>query len=189
MTMPKGWKIPERIETVLDPPSKEVTQMPLSTLLSRPMLTPSYLKVHNYPIKKIEIFESETGVHRHPKNIHYIAIHPIEANYTLVLGGYGEGLPLPFQNIFDVKFVPTNSIEFNFVGTGTIGNNNIKYIGRIKTDERYANQVYEHIEGLKALENSVSYWRRKLLTFQAFEGSKKTVEIYSQTPFLAEGNR
>ena len=69
MTMPKGWNVPERIQTVLHPPSKEVTQMPLSTSLSRPMLAPSYLKVYDYPIKKIEIFEAETGEHRHPKNI------------------------------------------------------------------------------------------------------------------------
>ena len=82
---------------------KVATTMPTSTSLSGPMLTPSYLKVYNYPIKKIEIFEGETGVHRHPKNIHYITIHPIEANYTLVLSGYGEGLPLPFQNLFDIK--------------------------------------------------------------------------------------
>lgn len=79
--MPKGWKIPEGTETILQDPPGLVTQMPLPTSLSRPMLTPSYLKVYNYPIKKIEIFEAESGEHLHPKNIQYITIHPIEANY------------------------------------------------------------------------------------------------------------
>jgi hypothetical protein len=88
MAMPKGWKMPEQVRTVWRDTPKVVITMPTSTSLSRPMLTPSYLKVYNYPIKKIEIYEDKTGVHRHPKNIHYIAIHPIEANYTLVLGGY-----------------------------------------------------------------------------------------------------
>jgi hypothetical protein len=153
------------------------------------MLTPSYLKVYDYPIKKIEIFEAETGEHRHPKNIHYIAVHPIEANYTLVLGGYDEGLPLPLKNVYDIKAISTNGIEFNFVGTGTIGTNNMKYVARIKTDEKYANQVFELIKNLKELENSSSYWERESLTFQTSSGLEKTVEIYSQTPFLAEGEQ
>lgn len=108
---------------------------------------------------------------------------------TLVLGGYGEGLPLPLQNVYDIKAVSTNSIEFNFIGTGTIGMINIKYVARIKTDEKYVNQVFERLRNLKGLENSSSYWERESLTFQTSSGLEKTVWIYSQIPFLGEGEQ
>ena len=87
------------------------------------------------------------------------------------------------------RLISPNSIEFDFVGTGTIGDNNIEYVARIRIDEKYANQFFEHIKGLKAIENSSSYWTRDSLTFLALGGSKKTVELYSQTPFLGEGEQ
>jgi hypothetical protein len=59
MAMPKGWKMPEQVRTVLGDTPKVVISMPTSTSLSRPMLTPSYLKVYNYPIMKIKILVSE----------------------------------------------------------------------------------------------------------------------------------
>jgi hypothetical protein len=54
-----------------------LNRMPLPTKLSRSMATPKI----KYAIKKIELFEVDTGKNLHPKNLQYITISPISASY------------------------------------------------------------------------------------------------------------
>jgi hypothetical protein len=187
--MPKGWKIPEQVGMVFDN-TPVLDRMPLPTRLSRSMATP---KIYKYPIKKIEMFEVDTGRKLHPKNMQYITISPIEANYSILLSSPEQGFPLPLRNVLEIKEISTNIVEFDFWGTGTIGITgvgsiglkDIKYIATIKTDERYTPQLPVLLKELKTLENDSAYWKCELLTFQG----DRTIEIYSQTPFLAEGEQ
>ena len=104
-----------------------------------------------------------------------------------------QGFPLPLRNVFDIREISTNIVEFDFWGTGTIGITGVgsigikdrKYIARIKTDERYNPQLPVLLKELKTLENDSAYWKCELLTFQG----DRTIEIHSQTPFLAEGEQ
>jgi hypothetical protein len=188
MSMPKGWKSPEHTGTVFEK-SQMLEQMPLPTKLARPMVEP---RVFKYPIKKIELFEADTGKKLHTKELQYLTIDPIESNYTLVLISPAQAFPLPLRNILDVKAISTSVVEFDFWGTGTIGItgvgsigiNDTKYVAKIKTDEKYTPSLPDLLKELKALENDSSYWKYDTLTFHGV-----TVEIYSQTPFLAEGEQ
>jgi RNA polymerase subunit RPABC4/transcription elongation factor Spt4 len=187
--MPKGWTIPEQVGMVCDN-SPVLNRMPLPTKLSRFMATP---KIYKYAIKKIEMFEVDTGRNLHPKNLQYITISPIEANYSILLSSTEQGFPLPLRNVVEIKEISTNIVEFDFWGTGTVGVTGVgsigvkdrKYIATIKTGERYTPQLPILLKELKTLENDSAYWKCELLTFQG----DRTIEIYSQTPFLAEGEQ
>jgi hypothetical protein len=165
-------------------------RMPLPTKLSRPMVSP---KLYKYPVKKIELLEAETGKNILQKKIQYITVDPIEAKYFILLSSLEQAYPLPLRNVLDVKVISTNTVEFDFWGTkdpgvtdvGTIGFKDKKYILRIKTDEKYTPNFPELLKELKALENNSEYWKCELLTFPG----NKTIEVYSQTPFLADGEQ
>jgi hypothetical protein len=76
MSMPKGWKSPGQAGTVFeDIPT--LYRMPLDTKLTRPMVTPGFLKIYKYPIKKIDIFLKNTGKNLHLQNIRVVKIHPL----------------------------------------------------------------------------------------------------------------
>ena len=79
--MPKGWKIPEQPGMVFDS-TPVLNRMPLPTKLSHPM---SISRMYKYPIKKIEISEADTGRQLHPKDMEYITISPIEADYSIII--------------------------------------------------------------------------------------------------------
>jgi len=153
------------------------------------MVTP---RLYTYPVKKIELLDAETGKGLLQKKIQFITIDPIEGKYTMLLTNPEQGYPLPLRNILEIKIASTNTIEFDFMGTmdpssagvGGIGLRDKKYILKIKTDEKYTPSLPELLQQLKGLENNTEYWKCELLSFP-----DKTIEIYSQSPFLADGEQ
>ena len=125
VSMPKGWKMPKQVGIVFDN-TPVLDRMPLATKLSRPVAVP---KIYKYPIKKIEIFESDTGRHLHPKDMQYITISPIEADYSIMLSSSEQGFPLPLRNVLEIKQISMNIVEFDFWGTGTVGITGVGSIG------------------------------------------------------------
>ena len=113
----------------------------------------------------------------------YITISPIEADYSIILNSSLQGFPLPLRNVLGIKEISVNIVEFDFWGTGTvgitgvgsIGLKDIKYIARIKTDERYSPRLPVILKELKTLENDGAYWKCESLTFQG----NRTIEIHS----------
>jgi len=183
------WKIPEQAGTIVED-TPMPNRMPLPTKLSHPMVTP---KLYKYPVKKIELLEAETGKNLLQKKIQFITIDPIEGKYFILLTGPEQGYPLPLRNVLDIKPSSTNTLELDFWGTndpgitgvGGIGYKDKRYILRIKTDEKYTPNLPEVLKELKALENNSDYWKCELLTFPG----NRTIEVYSQTPFLADGEQ
>jgi hypothetical protein len=77
--------------------------MPSASNLSRPIVALKNLMTFTYRIKKLEIVE-ETGLPLNPRNIENLSIYPVESeNWILFPGKSGSGLPLPLQDLKDVK--------------------------------------------------------------------------------------
>ena len=190
MSLPIDSKMQEQAGTILED-ATTLDGMPLQTKLSRPMVI---ARLYKYPVKKYELYETVTGHNLHGKKIQYVTVDPIEARYSLLFSNEVQIYPLPLRNVVETKVISTDTAELDFWGTmtpgvsefgGGIGYKDERHILRIKTDEKYTPSFPELLKVLKALEKNSEYWKCEVLTFPG----NRTIDVYSQTPFLAEGEQ
>jgi hypothetical protein len=174
-----------------------VNRMPSASNLSRPIVALKNLMTFSYRIKKIEIVE-ETGIPLNSRNIENLSIYPVESEYWILFTGKsGSGLPLPLQDLKDVKKVSGSKgllskkedqlIEFSFSSNKFLGGVGKSLVATIKVDDKYVEEIVERLRALKRIQYDVNYWEHHSVVFPAAIEPNKSVDIYPNAPFLADG--
>jgi hypothetical protein len=173
-----------------------VNRMPPASNLSRPIVELKNLKIFTCRIKKIEIVE-ETGIQLNPRYIEHLAIYPVESeNWILFTGKSGSGLPLPLQDLKDVKKVLGSKsllskkedqlIELTFSSNKFLGGMGKTLVATIKVDDTYVEEIVERLRSLKRIQYDANYWEHHSVTVPNVTDPNKTIDIYPNTPFLAD---
>ena len=198
MTMPKGWIIPSGATTKLVDQPDLIDGMPSPNSLSlrRPMLPTYYLRHLSFPLKKIEVFDTETGDGIETRDIEFMEIHQIEGDYCVILkeDQSDKGLSLPMQKLTKISTIADDKLEISFVGTEITGSDNLannirENTVRIKIDKSYTNEIFEFVKTAKALEEDNSYWSKEWLTVYTSDNQDKRIEVFYLAPFLADGEQ
>lgn len=175
-----------------------VNRMPPASNLSRPVVALKNLRSFTYRIKRIQIIE-ETGIPLNPRNIEHLSLYPVESeNWILFTGKSGSGLPLPLQDLKDVKKVSGSKgllskkedqlIELTFSSNKFLGGVGKTLVATIKVDDTYVEEIVERLRALKRIQYDANYWEHHSVTVPSATDPdpNKTIDIYPNTPFLAD---
>jgi ribosomal protein L40E len=78
-------------------------------------------------------------------------------------------------------------LELSFIGNKYLGGVGKALIATIKVEGMFINHIFERLSTLKQLQYDTRYWAHHKLTITKENYPTKTIEIYPNAPFLADG--